>query len=97
MRSGQQPVQYCSSFEGGICLSSSCSSITLLYQQSLSQAWIECGNKTLLAFLPTASIDKAYLVIGMQFSIGKIIKERHNSITLCPIDRTDYHFRNRWA
>src|SRR6218665_1810260 len=60
--------------------------------------WIECGNKTLLALLPTASIDNAFLVIGMQFSIGKIIKRRHNSITLCPIDRTDYHFfRNQWA
>src|SRR6218665_61851 len=92
MRPSQQPMQYCSSFEGDICLWSSCSSITLLDQQSLSQAWIECGNKTLLALLPTASIDKAFLVIGMQFSIGKMIKRRHNSITLCPIDRTDYHF-----
>src|SRR6218665_3106657 len=36
-----------------LCLLSSCSSITLLDQQSLSQAWIECGNKTLLALLPT--------------------------------------------
>src|SRR6218665_2173026 len=97
MRSGQQRRQYCSSFEGGICLRSGCFSITLLDQQSLSQAWIECGNKTLLALLPTASIDKAFLVIGMQFSIGKMIKGRHNSITLCPIDRTDYHFRKRWA
>src|SRR6218665_1962208 len=61
------------------------------------QAWIESGNKTLLALLPTASIDRAFLVSGMQFSIGKMIKRRHNSITLCPIDRTDYHFRNRWA
>jgi len=51
-----------------------------------------------LALLPTASIDKAFLVIGMQFSIGKfMIKGRHNSITLCPIDRTDYYFRNQWA
>jgi len=33
----------------------------------------------------------------MQFSIGKMIKRRQNSITLYPIDRTDYHFRNRWA
>jgi len=62
-----------------------------------TKAWIECGNKTLLALLPTASIDKAFLVIGMQFSIGKMIKGRHNLITLCPIDRTDYHFRNQWA
>src|SRR6218665_2529502 len=82
MRPGQQPMLYCSSFEGGVCLRSSCSSITLLDQQSLSQAWIECGNKTLLALLPTTSIDKAFLVIGMQFSIGKIIKRRHNSITI---------------
>src|SRR6218665_3512087 len=53
--------------------------------------------QTLLALLPTASIDKAFLVIGMQFLIGKMIKRRHNSITQCPIDRTDYHFCNRWA
>src|SRR6218665_332011 len=78
-------------------LSSSCSSITLLDQRSLSHAWIECGNKTLFSLHPTASIDKAFLVISMQFSIGKMIKRRQNSITLCPIDRTDYHFRNRWA
>ena len=48
-----------------------------------------------LARLPTASIDKA--VIGMQFSIGKMIKRRQNSITLYPIDRTDYYFRNGWV
>src|SRR6218665_254458 len=53
--------------------------------------------QTLLALLPTVSIDKAFLVIGMQFLIGKMIKRRHNSITLCSIDRTDYHFCNRWA
>src|SRR6218665_2737494 len=50
-----------------------------------------------LALLPTASIDKAFLVIDMQFSIDKMIKRRQNSITLYPYDRTDYHFRNRWA
>ena len=44
MMEGQQPMQYCSSFEGVSVIWSSCSSITLLYQQSLSQAWIECGN-----------------------------------------------------
>ena len=82
---------------GVICVWSSCSSTTLLDQQSLSQALIKCGNKTLLALLPTASIDKAFLVIGIQFSIGKMIKGRHNSITLCPIDRTDYHFSNWWV
>src|SRR6218665_1845217 len=53
--------------------------------------------QTLLALLPTTSIDKVSNVMGMQFSIGKMIKRRHNSITLCPIDRTDYHFRNGWA
>src|SRR6218665_3146593 len=47
-----------------------------------------------LALLPTASIDRAFLVIGMQFSIGKMIKRRQNSITLYQIDRTGYHFRN---
>ena len=50
-----------------------------------------------LTLHPTASIDKAFLVIGMQFSIGKMIKRRQNSITLYPIDRIGYHFRNRWA
>ena len=75
MRPGQQPMQYCSSFETGVCHWSSCSSISLLDQQSLSQTWIECGDKTLLALLPTASIDKVFLVIGMQFSIGKMIRK----------------------
>ena len=50
-----------------------------------------------MALLPTASTDKAFLVIVMQFSLGKMIKWRQNSITLYPIDRTGYHFRNRWA
>src|SRR6218665_1978730 len=96
---GQQPMRYCSRFEGGISLLSSCSSITLLDQQSLSQAWIECGNNLIKIIGPPSHClyDKAFLVIGMQFSIGKMIKGRHNTITLCPIDRTDYHFRNRWA
>src|SRR6218665_1245738 len=98
MRPGQQPMQYCSSFEG---VSVFGQAVLLLpcwtNNHCPMQAWIECGNKTLLALLPTVSIDKAFLVIGMQFSIGKMIKRRHNSITLCPIDRTDYYFRNRWA
>src|SRR6218665_2008467 len=90
---GQQPMQYCSSY----VLDQAILLLPRLDQQSLSQAWIECGNKTLLALLPAASKDKAFLFIGMQVSIGKMIKRRHNSITLCPIDRIDYHFRNRWA
>jgi len=48
-----------------------------------------------LALLPTACRDNAFLVIGMQFSIGKIRKRSQNSITLHPIDRTDYHFHKR--
>src|SRR6218665_429718 len=86
MRPGQQPKQYCSSFEG---VSAFDQAVLLL--PCWTKAWIECGNKTLLALLPTASIDKACLVISMQFSIGKMLKGRHDSITLCPIDRTDYH------
>src|SRR6218665_460552 len=54
-------------------------------------------NPYKLALLPTASRDKAFLVIVMQFSIGKIIKRRQNSITVYQIDRTGYHFRNQWA
>src|SRR6218665_3037563 len=46
---------------------------------------------------PTAYIYESFLVISMQFSIGKMIKRKQNSITLYPIDRTGYHFRNRWA
>jgi len=41
-----------------------------------------------LALHPIASIDKAFLVMGMKFSIGKIIKRRQHSIALYPIDRT---------
>src|SRR6218665_3218461 len=49
MMEGQQPMQYCSSLEGGyLIIWSSCSSITLLDQQSLSQAWIECGNTNII-------------------------------------------------
>jgi len=54
-------------------------------------------NPYKLALLPTASGDKAFLVIVMQFSIGKMIKRRQNSITVYQIDRTSYHFRKQWA
>src|SRR6218665_3164724 len=40
-------------------------------------------NPYKLALLPTASRNKAFLVIVMQFSIGKMIKRRQNSITVC--------------
>src|SRR6218665_1371656 len=52
-------------------------------------------NPYKLAHFPTASVDKAFLVIVMQFSKGKMIKRRQNSITVYQIDRTGYHFRNR--
>jgi len=54
-------------------------------------------NPYKLAFLPAASIDKAFLVIVMQFSIGKMIKRRQNSIIVYRIDRTGYHFCNWWS
>src|SRR6218665_1715415 len=47
--------------------------------------------------LSTASIDKAFLVVVMQFSIGRMIKRRQNTITVYQIDRTGYHFPNQWA
>src|SRR6218665_1214790 len=50
-----------------------------------------------LALLPTVSRDKAFLVIVMQFSIGKMIERRQNSITVYQIHRTGYHFRNQWT
>src|SRR6218665_1604142 len=96
---GQQPMQYFQALRG---VSLFDQAVLLLPCWTNNQCLrpelnVVIINKTLLALLPTASIDKAFLVIGMQFSIGKMIKRRHNSITLCPIDRTDYHFRNRWA
>src|SRR6218665_1729178 len=52
-------------------------------------------NPYKLALLPTASRDKAFLVIVMQFSIGKMIKERQNLISVNQIDRTGYYFRDQ--
>jgi len=54
-------------------------------------------NPNKLALLPTASIDKSFLVIVMQFSIGKMIKRRQNSITVYQIDRTSHNFHNQWV
>jgi len=39
-------------------------------------------NPYKLALLPTTCIDKAFLVIIMQLSIGKMMKRRQNSITV---------------
>ena len=39
---GQQPIQYCSSY----VLDQAVLLLPRLDQQSLSQAWIECGNNT---------------------------------------------------
>src|SRR6218665_231352 len=74
MRSGQQPRQYCSSFEGVYVFDQAVLLLHCWTNNHCPRPGIECGNKTLLALLPTASIDKAFLVIGMQFSIGKMIK-----------------------
>jgi|SRR6218665_1626986 len=49
-------------------------------------------NPCKLAILPTT-----FLVIVMQFSIGKMIKRRQNLITVCQIDGTGYNFHNWWA
>jgi len=72
IRPGQQPMQYCSGFEG-----------VSVFDQAvlLLPCWTNnhCPRSglnvvTLLVLLPTASIDKAFLVIGRQFAIGKMIK-----------------------
>src|SRR6218665_2445096 len=60
-------------------------------QQPMQGRWLRVGfyviiNPYKLAFLPTASIDKAFLVIIMQFSIDKMIKRTYNSITVYRID-----------
>src|SRR6218665_2598544 len=97
MRPSQQPMQYCSRFEGVSVFDQAVLLLPCWTNNHCPRPELNVVIQTLLALLHTASIDKAFLVIGMQFSISKMIKRRHNSITLCPIDRTDYHFRNRWA
>jgi len=88
----QQPMQSCSSFDQAILL------LPCWTNNHYPRPGLNVVIKPYkLALLPTASIDKAFLVIGMQFSIGKMIKRRQNSITLYPIDRIGYHFRNQWA
>src|SRR6218665_1762332 len=91
-------MQYCSSFEGV----SAFGQAVLLLPCSANNPYPRPGlnlviNPYKLALLPTASRDKAFLVIVIQFSIGKMIKRRQNSITVYQIDRTGYHFRNQWA
>src|SRR6218665_1412950 len=71
-----EPTSHCTiqASVGHLFLMRPRSSITSLDQQSLSQAWIELYlviNPYNLALLPTASIDKAFLVIVMQFSIAE--------------------------
>src|SRR6218665_1813368 len=97
MRPCQQPMQCCSSFEGVSVFDQAVLLLPCWTNNHCPRPGLNVVIQTLLALLPTTSMDKAFLVIGMQFSIGKMIKRRHNSITLCQIDRTDYHFCNRWA
>ena len=119
---GQQPMQYCSNVEGGICLwwdqasfPLTCWTRPITHALLPIQAWailllphwtnnyyprpglkVEI-NPYKFTLLPTKSKDKAFLAIVIQFSIGKMIKRRQNSITIYRIDRTSYHFHNRWA
>jgi len=84
----QQPLQYYSSFGGHLYF--------LQYffwedQVLLLPRWTGLNmviNPYNLALLPTASINKAFLVIVMQFSIDRMIKRRQNTITVYRIDRT---------
>src|SRR6218665_1124993 len=98
MRPGQQLMQNYSSFEGVSVFDKAILLLNCWTNNHCPRPGLNVVIKPYkLVLLPTSSIDTAFLVIGIQFSIGKMIKGRHNSITLCPIDRTDYHFRNRWA
>src|SRR6218665_3582654 len=98
MRPCQQPMQCCSSFEGVSVFDQAVLLLPCWTNNHCPRPGLNVVIKPYkLVLLPTASIDKAFLVIAMQFSIGKMIKRRHNSIPLCSIDRTGYHFRNRWA
>src|SRR6218665_1443404 len=95
IRQGQQPMQHCSRFEGASVFDQAVFLLPCWTNNHCPRPGLNVVIKPYKsALLPTASIDKAFLVVGMQFSIGKMIKRRHNSITLCPIDRTDYHGRN---
>src|SRR6218665_2256008 len=76
MRPGQQPMQYCSSFEGVSVFGQA----VLLLPCWANNHYPRTGlnvviNPYKLALLPTASIDKAFLVIVTQFSLGKMIKK----------------------
>src|SRR6218665_496443 len=98
MGPGQQPMQYCSSAEGVSVFDQAVLLLPCYTNNHFPRPGLNVVIKPYkLALLPTASIDKAFLVIDMQFLIGKKKKRRQNLITLYPIDRTGYHFRNRWA
>ena len=91
-------MQYCSSFEGVSVFDQSVLLLPCLTKNRYPKLGLKVViNPCKLVLLPTTSIDKAFLVIIMQLSIGKMMKRRQNSITVYQIDRTDYHFRNRWA
>src|SRR6218665_4054199 len=95
MRPGQQPMQYCSSFEGVPVFDQAVLLLPCWTNNHCPRPGLNVVIKPYkLGLLPPASIDNAFLVIDMQFSIGKMIKRRHNSITLCPIDRINYHWHN---
>src|SRR6218665_1261469 len=80
---GQQPMQYCSSFEGVSVFDLA----VLLLPHWINNHYPRPGlslviNPYKLALLSNASIDNAFLVIVMQFSIGKMIKKETKLITV---------------
>jgi len=85
----QQPTQYCSSVEGAsICL---LLDQVLLLHDGTNNHYLRPGfnlviNPYNLALFPTTSLDKAFLVLVMQFAIGRMIKRRQNIITVYRID-----------
>ena len=82
-------MQYCSSFEGISVFSQAVLVLPCWANNHYPRPGLNVViNPYKLALLPTASRDKAFLVIVMQFSIGRMIKRRQNSITVYQIDRT---------
>jgi|SRR6218665_2239712 len=84
MRPGQQPMQYYSSL-GGASVFDETKFFNYLVGPTnhYPRPGLNLVIKSYkLALLPTASIDKAFLVIVLQFSIGRMIERRQNTITI---------------
>jgi len=92
-RPGQHPMQYYSSFGWASVFDETRFFYYLNLPRWTNNHYPKPGlnvviNPYNLALLPTPSIDKAFPVIIIQFSIGRIIKRRPNTITISRIDRT---------